>query len=298
MYEKKFIPTAEAAKIAGVTSETIRNVAKAGAIAYRMRKHLFIVNREDVEKYVATISDIHSAMTDIEELKQSLISEQAELNEQLEAMRIIYRERMLNMDMFPKRIAVIRDFLLTILSSISRYVEMEDCGISHREWNVLWEALQGKSFEDIGNNMNPPVTKQTANQVWHKGLRKMVLVKGMFEHLKEENNYLKKELQEKNDKIASLHAQPENNLVVDDPTRKLSKLLATYVRDLDISVRAKNCLCAAEIKTVRDLVNYKRSDLLRFRNFGKRSITELEEWLEKHGLQFGMDVDSIPEYVK
>jgi len=298
MYEKKFISTAEAAKIAGVTSETIRNVAKAGAIAYRMRKHLFLVNREDVEKYAATLSEIHPIMVEIEEYKKALTTEHDELSAQLNEMRTKYRERMLNLEMFPKRIEAIRDTLFAVLESLSRYVDFEDCEISRREWTIMWDALQGKTFEEIGNSMKPFVSRERARQLWMRGLRKMVWVKGEFYRLNSENDRLKEELQEKNDEIASLHAQIEGKIAIDDSERKLSKLLDTSIWDFDLSMRALNCLNCAEIKTLRDLVKYHRADLLKFRNFGKKSLTEIDEFLEHHGLHFQMDVDTIPEYVE
>lgn len=299
MYEKKFISTAEAAKIAGVTSATIRNVAKAGAIAYRMRNHLFLVSREDVEKYAATISDIHPITTEIDEYKKALYTEHDELNAQLDAMRIKYHERMLNMEMFPKRIEAIREFLFAVLEGLSRYVDFEDFGVSRREWNTIWEALQGKTFEEIGSTMTPRITKQRVSQVWQKGLRKIVLAKGTFDHLNEEIDMLKKILQVKNDEIAGLHAHLEdkNIPVIDDKTLNMSKLLATDIHDCDLSVRATKCLECADIHTIRDLVKYYRTDLLKFRNFGKKSLTELDEFLESNGLHFQMDVDTIPEYV-
>ncbi|MGB1039098.1 MAG: DNA-directed RNA polymerase subunit alpha C-terminal domain-containing protein, partial [Bacteroidia bacterium] len=58
----------------------------------------------------------------------------------------------------------------------------------------------------------------------------------------------------------------------------------------DLSVRAFNCLRAAEIKTLGDLVQYDIADLLKFRNFGKKSLTELEDFVKEKGLNFGMDV--------
>jgi DNA-directed RNA polymerase subunit alpha len=59
---------------------------------------------------------------------------------------------------------------------------------------------------------------------------------------------------------------------------------------MDLSVRALNCLKAADIETLGDLVSYNKNDLLKFRNFGKKSLTELEELVEGKGLQFGMNV--------
>ncbi len=71
---------------------------------------------------------------------------------------------------------------------------------------------------------------------------------------------------------------------------KMRQLLKQKLIDLDLSVRALNCLKAAEVDTLGDLVTYHRADLLKFRNFGKKSLTELDELLEKNGLAFGMDI--------
>ena len=70
----------------------------------------------------------------------------------------------------------------------------------------------------------------------------------------------------------------------------MRKLLKTNLTDLDLSVRAFNCLRAAEIKTLGDLVSYDVADLLKFRNFGKKSLTELEDLVRDKNLNFGMDV--------
>jgi DNA-directed RNA polymerase subunit alpha len=70
----------------------------------------------------------------------------------------------------------------------------------------------------------------------------------------------------------------------------MRKILKTPLADLDLSVRAYNCLKAAEIKSLGELVNYHIDDLLKFRNFGKKSLSELEEFVRDRGLHFGMDV--------
>lgn len=77
---------------------------------------------------------------------------------------------------------------------------------------------------------------------------------------------------------------------VDENLLHMRKMLKTPLADLDLSVRAYNCLKAAEIKTLGDLVSYDIADLLKFRNFGKKSLTELEELVREKGLTFGMDV--------
>ena len=76
----------------------------------------------------------------------------------------------------------------------------------------------------------------------------------------------------------------------DEDILHMRQLLKSKLTDLDLSVRALNCLKAAEVETLGDLVQYQRSDLLKFRNFGKKSLTELDELVERKGLTFGMNV--------
>jgi DNA-directed RNA polymerase subunit alpha len=77
---------------------------------------------------------------------------------------------------------------------------------------------------------------------------------------------------------------------VDDETARMRQLLSTRLADLELSVRALNCLQTAEVETLGELVSYQRSDLLKFRNFGRKSLVELDEKLLQLNLSFGMDV--------
>ena len=76
----------------------------------------------------------------------------------------------------------------------------------------------------------------------------------------------------------------------DEELLKMRQLLKTRLVDMDLSVRALNCLKAAELETLGDLVRFTKNDLLKFRNFGKKSLTELDTVLEKNKLSFGMDI--------
>jgi DNA-directed RNA polymerase subunit alpha len=74
----------------------------------------------------------------------------------------------------------------------------------------------------------------------------------------------------------------------DETSTHIRQLLKTKLTDLDLSVRALNCLKAAELETLGQLVSYNRNDLLKFRNFGKKSLTELDNMVKSKGLEFGM----------
>ncbi len=76
----------------------------------------------------------------------------------------------------------------------------------------------------------------------------------------------------------------------DETSLHMRQLLKTKLVDMDLSVRALNCLKAADIDTLGDLVSFNKNDLLKFRNFGKKSLTELEDLIETKGLHFGMNV--------
>ncbi|MEA2107477.1 MAG: DNA-directed RNA polymerase subunit alpha [Bacteroidota bacterium] len=76
----------------------------------------------------------------------------------------------------------------------------------------------------------------------------------------------------------------------DEEVLHMRQLFKTRLVDMDLSVRALNCLKAAEVDTLGDLVRYNKNDLLKFRNFGKKSLTELEDLLSQMNLTFGMDI--------
>ncbi|HSK14446.1 MAG TPA: DNA-directed RNA polymerase subunit alpha [Phnomibacter sp.] len=81
--------------------------------------------------------------------------------------------------------------------------------------------------------------------------------------------------------------------MVDESTLQLRKVLKTPLEDLDLSVRAFNCLKAAKINSLSELVQYEQEDLMKFRNFGQKSLSEIEQVLIDRGLSFGMDLAKL-----
>ena len=90
------------------------------------------------------------------------------------------------------------------------------------------------------------------------------------------------------EKIEEPFTQEEEE--VDAEKQRSADLLRTSIEDLNLSVRAYNCLKSANINSIGELVARDEQDLLKFRNFGKKSLTELNEVIEEKNLQFGMDV--------
>ncbi len=81
--------------------------------------------------------------------------------------------------------------------------------------------------------------------------------------------------------------------LVDEQTLQLRKTLKTPLEDLDLSVRAFNCLKAAKINSLSELVQYEQEDLMKFRNFGQKSLSEIEQVLNERGLRFGIDLEKL-----
>ena len=92
------------------------------------------------------------------------------------------------------------------------------------------------------------------------------------------------------EKISLEQTKTEENEEFDEEILHMRQLLKQKLTDLDLSVRALNCLKAADVETLGQLVSYHRNDLLKFRNFGKKSLTELDEKLADLKLSFGMDI--------
>jgi DNA-directed RNA polymerase subunit alpha len=92
------------------------------------------------------------------------------------------------------------------------------------------------------------------------------------------------------EKITLDTEEKRNEEEFDETSLHMRQLLKTKLVDMDLSVRALNCLKAADVETLGELVSFNKNDLLKFRNFGKKSLTELEDLVQTKGLQFGMNV--------
>ena len=92
------------------------------------------------------------------------------------------------------------------------------------------------------------------------------------------------------EKITLENTDVDGNEEFDEEILHMRQLLKTKLTDMDLSVRALNCLKAANVDTLGDLVQFQKTDLLKFRNFGKKSLMELDDMFERLNLSFGTDI--------
>ena len=158
-------------------------------------------------------------------------------------------------------------------ATAKRMFKDKEYPFSERESEIVYRVLVGQRLKQIGEEMD--LSEGRVREIWHKALFRWSNYQTLLRQRENEIVRLKEE-------IDRLKAQLCNAVNQD--------LLATRLGSLDLSARALNSLKAAEIETVADLVRLQKADLLKYRNFSKRAIVELSEWLEQHGLSFGMDV--------
>jgi DNA-directed RNA polymerase alpha subunit len=165
-----------------------------------------------------------------------------------------------------------------------------DGEVTHRERKVLSDILMGWSVESIANEYG--LTRERIRQIAYKAVRKAAHLIN-YNDVVQENDRLKNELSVAKIELTSLRSKlslyemKDAKKTVDN---KLKKLLATNVRELNVSVRLLNCFTVNNVYTLADAVRLRKSDYLSMRNFGKKSLIELEKLLESNGLSLGMDV--------
>ena len=269
-----FIPASEAAEMVGVTAQTIRNLCKAKTLRYQMRTNLFYVCREDVEKYAQSISEVNEIERSVEDYKREINKAYEQLRDAKQEMQ----DRLEDMNMFPERIKNITNLLMSL---IPHFVD----NLMEREVEIVMLILQGEKISDVAQKLQ--LTRDRTRQIWEKAIRKM--------------SYFPNEVRMRDERIEDLMRTIEDlearldQAGLDKVPHSKANLLASSIYDYDFSVRTLNCLRAAEIRTVEDLIKYPRARLLKFRNFGKKALTELDEWLDENGLAFAQYEDETQE---
>jgi len=101
-------------------------------------------------------------------------------------------------------------------------------------------------------------------------------------------------------RLSLFDTEPEyiKDIELDPELEEKERILSMSVREIELTVRAANCLAAAKIETIGELVSKSEAEMLKFRNFGKKSLEEIMQKLKKYDLELGMDVDTIYHKIK
>ncbi len=278
-----FISVSEAANMAGVSNETIRSLCKAGTIRYQKRAQLYYPCKEDINRYVDSISKVHSIRKDIERYASQLDKEKEALSLACDEIKAYLEE----IKMSPSRLDRILELNQAILQQYDMFPP-ED--LSKRELQLLFMMFRGDSPLQAGKQLQ--LTGMRVRQIWEKVLSKIEVVQN-------EINRRDKEIEELRETILRMqkeHEKKKYELLPKDLQDK-ADLLLKPISALNLSVRAIQGLSIANISTVLELVQSKRSDIRSIRNFGAKSIKEIDQWLNAHKLTFEMTTGFTEEDV-
>ena len=285
-----FISTSEAANIAGVSVETIRQLCKAETLRYQKRGQLYYPCKEDINRYADSISKVHSIRKDIERYA-------ARLEKDKESLLLAHEEmdaRLKEINMFPLRIERMQELIYPLLR---QYEENRVENISERELELLFMMFRGETFDEAGKKLQ--LTRERVRQIWIKILRKLVTARNLIELRDAEISSLKLTIQKLQGKLDDNRFDSTPQGIKDN-----IDLLLEPISALHFSTRTERGLYYANINTVWDLVQCRRNDLRAARSMGQKSIEEIEQWLAEHNLSFemtlppGIDIIQLRHYLK
>lgn len=272
---RKYISRNEAAEMLGVHPQTISNYAQEGLIFVRKTRdgkgHPTIrVAVEDVEKIAEQMEDLVGIETRIARYRERLKREE----DQLDRKEMELKEQIDDISNDYKHLQQV-----TVESMIALFWKyIPDVG-SADDMAVLKEVMRyGVRVASYHLRMTTRDVVRCCNAVRDEIRMQPDIQKyrDRNHQLEVENKSLRKWMEE--------HQMEAKEAIEQDKGR--TALLETKLIDLDISVRTLNCMKMAEIETLGDLVSFNKADLLKFRNFGKKTLTELENLLAGHGLEF------------
>lgn len=290
----RLISRDEAAMLLDVTPQTISNWVEKGILKYHQVDHQLKIDKATIEKYFDTLSDLAFIEKRVFAARRDLQLAEKELEKNLDDTRSAIH-------LLGKGVPA---YLINeIFSAI-----IEACGndvLKERERTILTMLLEGKDVVDVAEEYG--LTRSRIMQIASHAVRKLATVKTFSELRKEckqlvfENKNFPIVVQSFKNRIKALERLndiedapvSEYDYLLGDKGGTFTALMDTKVIDLNITVRSLNCLKAADIETLGDLIKYNKTDLLKFRNFGKKSMTELDDLLDSMNLHFGMDVDAI-----
>ena len=297
----KLITITEASKRLGIDSQTLINWGNNGVIKIKKMKET-----NNASWYVSEecINEIADACFDVVQVKQLLKQELEETQQAEREAREVLKDirRQIKLTRRFANMVITTDFDIRFIDVMYRIGK-----ICKREAEVMKMIVRGDDLDSVGKCFG--LTRARISQIFFKACKRCSAVEDIKEQLdeaeilKEKNKELlaalkvlnsenedlsdKLELKLMKDKLKS-EEEARQWLNVHEPT---CKLLSKKIVDCGLSVRALCCLKSADLETIGDVARWSKTDFLKLRNFGKKTLSELDDLFEEMGLNFGMDVD-------
>lgn len=287
----------EAAELLNVTVQTISNWVEKGVLNAHSSidgRNTPLIDRKSIERYFDTLEDLAFMEKRISIQKNSLKEEQAALGEKIKEMSSAKY-------LFGKGISpyLLRDIFCCVIGVAG------DTLLKDREFEILKSLINGRKIEDIAKDHHLTTSRimQIINRTIHKVSTMMNWPEWHedYKRVMEENRYLSVLIENQQIRIKELEEmlnvkrgiEGEESGIPGYSKMELIKVLGRRLDEENLSIRCLNCLRSADIVTVSDLVRVQRTDLMKYRNFGTKSLGELDDYLDSLNLSFGMDIDLL-----
>lgn len=290
----RLISRNEAAQLLDMTPQSVSNWIEKGLLkGHFLNDKQLVVDRNSIVAYFDKLSDLAFMEKRIDAMKEELTQLESSLAMKLKDMR--KSDALLDEGNSPR--------VLTATLQALFGVAGEEL-LSWREREILQRLFDGKSLNEVAEEFSfcaPNISQICVRTIAKiKELQKYPSLHKECKELRAENKTLRQYVETLDRILATFQSKVDSSVPLTEPdeqdveeVKRLKELLFTNIRDLDINVRTLNCLKGLDVETLGDVVRLQKNDVLRQRNFGKKCLTYLEDYLDSLGLTFGMDVDSI-----
>lgn len=276
----RLITRKEAAELLDCEPQTITNWVEKGAINGHKVGNILMVDRESIEHYFddfKVLADMATKIADLKTEYKNIIKDQEALLDEARGNSLTSQRAK----------EVFRMNQLTLISLSEGYLK-------DRESGILTEIIKGVKLEDIGNAFG--LTRERVMQIATKAANKLASIEDLKQirdenkTLKEENNRLSKE----NNLLKKYITDQRITIDAYENSDKLhSTIFEKRLIDLNLTVRTQNGLKSLNCDTLGDVVKLDISMLMKARNFGKKSLTEIDEFIKRLGLHWGMNPEKM-----
>ena len=263
----------EAAEILGVTRQTITNWVNNGILESKSITDHNMISKASVDKLIEYCNDIGEVEKNISEYKKHIHSIKDDLKDKLNELKCKY-------GMLCDTPTALELFL-NAFSVLSKDYEQE------RTIDIISSYIRGEEIANISMRYN--ISYMRIGQIIGKGIRRLLSKADKYKLLTADNERLALENNELKLRISFL----ENNTDKQTGNVELTKILCQKLVGQNLNYRVLNCLHCANIYTIGDLVKLNKNDLLKFRNFGRKSLRELDELLNDKGLRWNMTITDL-----